>query len=82
MKFISTRRKYINLENDKTDDYTALVWAQEILEKIAFNMDKNSSLASDDYNLGATKEEILSALAILDLLTGYDNCYIEYGKEN
>ena len=78
MKLISTGRKYISLETDKTDDYDALVWAQEILEKIAFNMDKNSTLASDDYNLGATKEDVKSAIAILDLLTEYGNCYIEY----
>jgi hypothetical protein len=82
MKFISTGRKYIYFENDKTDDYEALVWAQEILEKIALNMDKNSTLASDDYNLGVTKEDILEALAVFDLLTEYGNCYIEYEEEN
>jgi hypothetical protein len=45
-------------------------------------MEKNSSLASEDYNLGATKEDVLSAIAILNLFTEYGNCYIEYEKEN
>ena len=82
MKFITKGRKYISLENDKTDDYDALVWAQEILEKIAFNMDKNSFLASEDCNLGATKDDVQYAIEILNLLTEYGNCYIEYEGED
>ena len=82
MKFISKGKKYISLENDKTDDYEVLVWAQEILEKIADNMDENSCLASDDWNLNANKEDVLSAIEILNLFTEYGNCYIEYGEEN
>ena len=81
MKLIAKGRKYIDLENDKTDDYEALAWAQEILEKIADNMDKNSTLFSEDSNLWAVKQDILSAIEILDILTD-DNCYIEYGEEN
>lgn len=82
MKFVSTGRKYIYFENDKTDDYDVLVWAKEILESIASNMDRNSSLASEDYNLGATKQDVSSAIEILSLLTEYTDCYIEYERED
>lgn len=82
MKFISTGRKYINFENDKTDDFDALIWAREILTEIAFNMERNSFLASEDYSLNATKEDVVYAIEILNLLTENTDCYIEYEKEN
>ena len=82
MKFVTEKRKYIVFENDKSDDFDALDLAREILESIASNMNRNISLASEDYNLGVTKQDVLSAIAILDLLTEYGRCYIEYEEEN
>ena len=82
MKFIPSGRIYIDFETSITDDIEALDWVKEMLVKISFKMEKNSCLASKDYNLGATKQDVLNAIAILDLLSDYDNCYIEYGGEN
>lgn len=82
MKFVTKGRKYIVFENDKTDDFDTLVWAREILTGVAFNMKKDSFLASENYPFNATKEDVLYAIEILNLLTEDGRCYIEYEEEN
>jgi len=82
MKLVKKGRKYIVFENDKSDDFDALVWAREILTEISFNMNKNSLLESENCDIVATKQEILYAIELLNLLTDDGRCYIEYEEEN
>ena len=82
MKFVTEKRKYIVFENDKSDDFDVLVWAREILTNISFNMEKNSLLSSENCDIITTKQEILYAIELLNLLTEDGRCYIEYEEEN
>lgn len=82
MKLISTGRKYFDVDYK---DKEIIDQVRHIFSDIYVTMNNNSFLAEDDYPLTHKKEDVMICINLLDLLTEYDNPYIENAtikKEN
>lgn len=82
MKFTPAEKRYIDFETSTVNDIEILDAAEKILRKISNEMGTNSYLTADGYNSYMTKNNIIKATSILNLLVEYKNCFIDEWKSD